>query len=166
MIKANILIVDNTPLHLISLSRILTEESYEVRTALNSQIALNTAKLNPPDLILLEINLPERNGYEVCQHLKADFRTREIPVIFISDLKTAAHKVKAFDVGGVDYITKPCRGEEVCARIQNQLRIHRRKQLLIAQNALLREQNALLREEIRKLESWQIRRFCTPVDLN
>ena len=166
MIKANILIVDNTPLHLISLSRLLTEESYEVGTALNGEIALSTVKINPPDLILLEINLPERNGYQVCQHLKADIRTREIPVIFISALKTAAHKVKAFDVGGVDYITKPCRGEEVCVRIQNQLRIHRRKQLLIAQNTLLKEQNDILRDEIRRLECWQIRRFCTPVDLN
>ncbi|NEP09573.1 MAG: response regulator [Symploca sp. SIO2C1] len=166
MIKGNILIVDDTWLDLIALTRTLTTESYKVRTAENGQIALKIAKLDPPELILLNISMPGMNGYQVCQHLKADVRTCEVPVIFISTLNNVVYKVKAFDVGGVDYIIKPWFDQEVCARIQNHLRIHRRKQLLIKQNALLREQNALLKDEIRKLESWQIRSFCISADLN
>ncbi|MGQ4646897.1 adenylate/guanylate cyclase domain-containing protein [Lyngbya aestuarii] len=132
--KRNILIVDDTPNNLRLLSAILTKRGYEVGKALDGKIALRAAKTAPPDLILLDIKMPEMNGYQVCERLKADDKTREIPVIFISALDDVLDKVKAFRSGGVDYITKPFQGEEVLARVQ----IHLNLQAL--QNALRREQ--------------------------
>ncbi|MBD1807060.1 response regulator [Microcoleus sp. FACHB-SPT15] len=121
--RGNILIVDDTPDNLRLLSTILTERGYEVGKARNGQIALNAAKAALPDLILLDINMPNMNGYEVCEYLKADDQTKEIPVIFISALDEVLDKVKAFKVGGVDYITKPFQGEEVLARVENHLKL-------------------------------------------
>src|SRR6476659_1322219 len=104
--KANILVVDDTPDNLRLLSAMLTQLGYEIRRVINGPTALKTAQAAPPDLILLDIMMPEVNGYEVCQHLKASEITRDIPVIFISALDEVFDKVKAFAVGGVDYITK------------------------------------------------------------
>jgi PleD family two-component response regulator len=132
--KGNILIVDDTPDNLRLLSTILAEKGYEVGKALNGQIALMSVHASPPDLILLDINMPQMNGYEVCEHLKADDQTREIPVIFISALDDVFDKVTAFQVGGVDYITKPFHREEVLARVQTHLNIR------ALQNALRQEQ--------------------------
>ncbi len=119
--KGNILIVDDTPDNLRLLSTILQSHGYQVRTAINGQMALKGAKIIPPDLILLDINMPLINGYEVCKELKNSSKTAEIPVIFISALDQIFDKVKAFQVGGVDYITKPFQIEEVLVRIENQL---------------------------------------------
>ena len=105
--RGNILVVDDTPDNLRLLSILLTRQGYEVGKALNGYMALTAAKTARPDLILLDISMPEMNGYEVCEQLKADNQTREIPVIFISALDDVWDKVKAFTVGGVDYITKP-----------------------------------------------------------
>lgn len=128
--SGNILVVDDTPDNLRLLSAMLSEQGYKVRKALNGQTALNTIRQVPPDLILLDINMPSMNGYEVCEQLKLDPHLQEIPVIFISALDDILDKVKAFQVGGVDYITKPFQGEEVIARIENQLTIKRQKQQL------------------------------------
>ncbi|MGK7872695.1 MAG: adenylate/guanylate cyclase domain-containing protein [Xenococcaceae cyanobacterium] len=138
--KGNILVVDDTPDNLRLLSVMLTEQGYKVRKALNGQTALKTVRIVPPDLILLDINMPGMNGYEVCQALKADEQTKEIPVIFISALDDVLDKVKAFKVGGVDYITKPFQGEEVLARIENQLTIRQLQKQLQEQNTLLRQE--------------------------
>ena len=138
--QANILVVDDTPDNLRLLGAILTDQGYRVRKALNGQTALKTVRKVPPDLILLDINMPEMNGYEVCQELKADEQTKAIPVIFISALDDVLDKVKAFNVGGVDYITKPFQGEEVIARIDNQLTIQQLQKQLQSQNALLRQE--------------------------
>ena len=119
--KSSILIVDDTPDNLRLLSAILTAEGYKVRKALNGKTALRTIQTTPPDLILLDINMPEMNGYEVCQKLKESPNTQPIPVIFISALNAVSDKVKAFAFGGVDYITKPFQGEEVLARVANHL---------------------------------------------
>ncbi|WP_041229798.1 hybrid sensor histidine kinase/response regulator [Rippkaea orientalis] len=128
--KGNLLVVDDTPDNLRLLSAMLSEQGYKVRKALNGQIALNTVSQVPPDVILLDINMAGMNGYEVCKILKSDQETQDIPVIFISALDDVLDKVKAFEVGGVDYITKPFQCEEVIARIENQLTIQRqRKQL-------------------------------------
>ncbi len=121
--KSSILIVDDTPDNLRLLSAILTTAGYKVRKALNGKIALKTIEATPPDLILLDINMPEINGYEVCQKLKESQKTQPIPVIFISALDDVLDKVKAFAVGGVDYITKPFQGEEVLARVANHLNL-------------------------------------------
>src|SRR5919199_3073156 len=117
----NILVVDDTPNNLRLLATMLTEQGYEVRSVINGPMALMAAQAAPPDLILLDINMPQMSGYQVCQHLKAVEQTRDIPVIFISALTEALDKVKAFGVGGVDYITKPFQLEEVLARVENQL---------------------------------------------
>ncbi len=138
--QTNILVVDDTPDNLRLLGAILTDQGYRVRKALNGQTALKTVRKVPPDLILLDINMPEMNGYEVCQELKADKQTREIPVIFISALDDVLDKVKAFKVGGVDYITKPFQGEEVIVRIDNQLKIQQLQKQLQSQNSLLRQE--------------------------
>ncbi len=140
--QANILVVDDTPDNLRLLGAILTDQGYRVRKALNGQTALKTVRTVPPDLILLDINMPGMNGYEVCQELKADEQTKEIPVIFISALDDVLDKVKAFKVGGVDYITKPFQGEEVIARIDNQLTIQQLQKQLQSQNDLLRQEQA------------------------
>ncbi len=133
--KGNILVVDDTPDNLRLLSTMLTEQGYEVGKALSGQIALRSAQAAPPDLILLDINMPNMNGYEVCQHLKKNDQTEEIPVIFISALDDVFDKVKAFTVGGRDYITKPFQSEEVLARVQNQLRIQALQRALRTEQA-------------------------------
>lgn len=117
----NILIVDDTPANLRLLSKMLTEQGYNVRSVINGKMALTTTQAAPPDLILLDIRMPEMDGYEVCEQLKADEGTHDIPIIFISALDAAQDKVKAFTVGGVDYITKPFQLEEVLARVETHL---------------------------------------------
>lgn len=121
--KLNILIVDDTPDNLRLLSAMLRTQGYEVRKALNGKMALNACQIILPDLILLDINMPEMNGYEVCQQLKAGEATSGVPVIFISALDDVLDKVKAFDVGGSDYITKPFHTAEVISRIENQINL-------------------------------------------
>jgi adenylate cyclase len=123
--KANILIVDDTPDNLRLLSKILTEQGYEVAKALNGQMALTAVQASPPDLILLDINMPDMSGYEVCERLKANDQTKEIPVIFLSALDEWLDKAKAFRVGGVSYVIKPFKHEEVLIRVQNQLKLTR-----------------------------------------
>ena len=122
-LPGNILIVDDLPDNLRLLSTILTDRGYEVGKARTGAMALNAVRAELPDLILLDINMPHMDGYEVCQQLKSNSTTQEIPVIFISALDEVWDKVKAFNVGGIDYITKPFQGEEVLARVANQLQI-------------------------------------------
>jgi two-component system, sensor histidine kinase and response regulator len=119
--KGNILIVDDTPDNLRLLSSALSEREYKVRSVINGEMALMGAQAAPPDLIMLDIKMPDMDGYEVCQRLKENQQTCEIPVIFISALDEVFDKVKAFTSGGVDYIQKPFHIEEVLARIENQL---------------------------------------------
>ncbi|MBN3962564.1 ATP-binding protein [Nostoc sp. NMS8] len=138
--KADILVIDDTPENLNLLSAMLTEQGYKVRSVTKGSTGLRGANAVPPDLILLDVNMPEMNGYEVCEHLKANDRTREIPVIFISALGDVLDKVKAFAVGGVDYITKPFQLEEVLARIETHLTIWKLQKQLQAQNERLQQE--------------------------
>ncbi|MBD2165170.1 response regulator [Calothrix membranacea FACHB-236] len=138
--KADILVIDDTPENLNLLSAMLTEQGYKVRSVTKGSTGLRGANAVPPDLILLDVNMPEMNGYEVCQQLKASDRTRDIPVIFISALGDVLDKVKAFAVGGVDYITKPFQLEEVLARIENHLTIRNLQKQLQAQNLQLQQE--------------------------
>jgi PAS domain S-box-containing protein len=138
--KGNILVVDDTPANLQLLTSMLSEQGYQVRVAPSGKLALRSVQLTPPDLILLDILMPEIDGYEVCSQLKASPTTKDIPVIFISALHEALDKGKAFAVGGVDYITKPFQLEEVLARIENQLRIQRLYKQLAQENARLQQQ--------------------------
>ncbi|NIM96439.1 MAG: SpoIIE family protein phosphatase [Anaerolineales bacterium] len=129
-IADDILIVDDTPANLRLLSQMLTELGYTVRAVTNGPHALTSAQTTPPNLILLDIRMPDMNGYEVCRRLKQEEKTRDIPVIFISSLNEIQDKVTGFSVGGVDYITKPFQFEEVLARIETHLSLRRlQKQL-------------------------------------
>ncbi|MDP8964896.1 MAG: response regulator [Cyanobacteriota bacterium] len=143
---ADLLVVDDTPDNLRLLSTMLSDKGYKVRRVINGQLALRVASLAPPDLILLDINMPQMNGYEVCEKLKADPRTQDVPVIFLSALDDVSDKVKAFAVGGVDYITKPFQAEEVLARVNNQLSLRSLQKQLWEQNALL-QQEILVRQQ-------------------
>ncbi|HWQ19229.1 MAG TPA: response regulator [Methanotrichaceae archaeon] len=120
---ADILIVDDTLPNLKLLSQMLTERGYQVRAALNGARALAAVQSDMPDIILLDIMMPGMDGYEVCRRLKSDLRTREIPVLFISALSETEDKVKGFEAGGLDYITKPFQLEEVLARVETHLKL-------------------------------------------
>ncbi len=122
-LKENILIVDDTPANLELLSDMLKQGGYRVRAALNGNLALQAARNEPPDLILLDITMPDMDGYEVCRLLKEDEKLHDIPVIFISALNEMLDKIKAFSSGGVDYITKPFQFEEVAARVGTHLKL-------------------------------------------
>lgn len=123
--KGSILIVDDTPNNLHLLSSMLIEQGYDVRSAINGPVALMAVDKIQPDLILLDINMPKMNGFEVCERLKADKKTQTIPIIFLSAMDETLDKVQAFRVGGVDYITKPFQIEEVIVRVERQLELTR-----------------------------------------
>ncbi|MGP1384540.1 MAG: sensor histidine kinase [Thainema sp.] len=144
--KKEILVVDDTPDNLRLLSAILTQHNYEVRKALNSAQALASVKADAPDLILLDIKMPEMDGYEVCLRLKQDPDTQAVPIIFISALDDALDKVHAFSVGGADYITKPFQEAEVLVRVENQLRLQELQRQLTAQNEELARSNQELEQ--------------------
>ncbi|MGL4499447.1 MAG: response regulator [Planktothrix sp.] len=128
--QGDILIVDDFVENLHLLTRILEKQGYRVRSATNGKMALRTIHNAHPDLILLDILMPEMNGYQVCEALKADETTSEIPIIFLSAFDDVLDKVKAFQVGGIDYITKPYQSQEVIARVQTQMIIQQQKKEL------------------------------------
>ena len=133
----NILVVDDTPANVQLLVRMLADRGYSVRAALSGELALQAARESPPDLILLDINMPGMNGYEVCEQLRADEILRDIPVIFLSALNETGDKVKAFSVGGVDYVTKPFQLDEVYARVETHLKLLRLQRQLNDHNESL-----------------------------
>jgi PleD family two-component response regulator len=147
--SADILIVDDTPANLNVLSAILGKRGFRIRPAINGALALKAAQKAAPDLILLDVQMPGLDGYEVCRQLKGDPHTRDIPVIFISALDDVLDKVEAFQVGGVDYITKPFQIEEVLARVKNQLAIHQQREEIAALLALNEQLIALANDELR-----------------
>ncbi|NJL01492.1 MAG: EAL domain-containing protein [Spirulinaceae cyanobacterium SM2_1_0] len=157
--KADIFVVDDTPENLRLLSTALLQRGYKVRSAIDGSMALMGATAAPPDLMLLDVNMPGLNGYEVCRRLKASAITRDVPVIFISALDEVMDKVQAFALGGVDYITKPFHFEEVVARIENQLTIRRLSLSLQALNAELeqrvRDRTAALEQEVQERQRAQ-----------
>ncbi|MBI3924017.1 MAG: response regulator [Armatimonadetes bacterium] len=151
--KASILVVDDTPANLRLLSGMLKDEGYRVRPVPSGKLALKAADSDPPDLILLDINMPEMDGFETCRRLKADRRLREIPVIFISALTETMDKVKAFGCGGVDYVTKPFQFEEVLARVETHLTLRKLRQQLERHNRHLEE---LVAEQVRDIAASQL----------
>jgi two-component system, sensor histidine kinase and response regulator len=122
---ASVLVVDDTIENLRLLAGMLGEHGYEVRPVTSGRQALQAAAGDPPDLILLDVNMPDMNGYEVCERLKASPDLRDIPVVFLTALTDTADKLKAFEVGGADYVTKPFQVEEVLARVQAHVALHR-----------------------------------------
>jgi PAS domain S-box-containing protein len=134
--KGTILVVDDTPEVLRFFTQALTQQGYEVCSAISGSIALNHIPTIEPSLILLDIMMPGLDGYEVCERLKADTQTAEIPVIFMSAIHEPLDKVRAFNLGGVDYLTKPIQIEELLVRIEHQLTLKRLQDHLKAQSNL------------------------------
>jgi len=150
---ARIMVVDDTPQNLRLLENLLTERGYRVFALPNGEMALRAAAKHMPDLILLDIDMPGLTGYEVCERLKRDPQLAEVPVIFISALSETADKVRAFEAGGVDYVTKPIKFDEVAARVATHLKIR-------ALQASLEEHNKRLEEivaaQVRKISASQM----------
>jgi response regulator RpfG family c-di-GMP phosphodiesterase len=126
--QGNMMIVDDNPANLKLLEDMLRQQGYEVRSFPRGRLALAGADQDPPDLILLDINMPEMNGYEVCARLKSSARLRGIPVIFLSALSATEDKIKGFQSGGVDYISKPFQFEEVLARVDTHIKLRLARQ--------------------------------------
>jgi PAS domain S-box-containing protein len=141
-VQGNILVVDDNRADLRLLVGILAERGHIVRPTLDGASALTGAQAEPPDMILLDVNMPHIDGYEVCRRLKSDDRTGDIPVIFISASDEIFDKVEAFSIGGVDYITKPFQTEEVLARLETHLTLHSVEQRLKTQNSALQQEIA------------------------
>lgn len=144
--KAYILLVDDQPDNLRLLSALLSERGYEPRGVINGKMAIKAAKSSQPDLILLDIMMPEMDGYEICEQLKAEPKTKEIPVIFVSAKDETIDKVRAFGLGAVDYIPKPFHVDEVLARIENHLSLRKLQKQLKEQNALF-QQEIMIRQQ-------------------
>ncbi len=146
--KGNLLIIDDEPDNIRVLSALLTQEGYYVRKALNAHMALLAVQTLKPDLILLDIKMPDISGYDICAQLKSQHDTCLIPIIFISALNQIEDIVKAFSLGGVDYITKPFKVEEVLVRVKNQMTISQLQHQLEYQNQILLQQNLQLQQEV------------------
>ncbi len=148
------MVVDDTPASLRLLTELLAKEGYRIRPASDGALALKSVAARPPDLILLDVSMPDMDGYEVCRRLKADEQSSRIPVIFISSFGDTQQKVAGFEAGGVDYITKPFETEEVLVRVRTHLRLRRVEELQRAFNeievlkAQLELENAYLQEEV------------------
>ena len=165
-----ILIVDDKPANLKLLTQVLAGQGYRVRAAASGRHALESVRASPPNLILLDIKMPDLNGYEVCETLKADALTCDIPVIFISALDDVQEKVRGFRVGGVDYITKPFQVDEVLARVETHLGLRRlQKQLQDNNQRMERElqlaaltQANFMPRELPELDGWEISATLIP----
>ena len=166
--KANILVVDDTPANLQLLVAMLSEQGYKVRPANNGRIALRAAHLAPPDLVLLDVNMPDMDGYEVCRQLKATEVMQDVPVIFISALNEINNIVHAFSVGGVDYITKPFKFEEVKARVDTHLQLYWQKQQIahmLEQERAYFEKITAMKDEVVQTASHDMRGPLTLVTM-
>lgn len=148
MVKSDIMIVDDTPANLKLLEDMLLQRGHAVRSFPRGRLALASALKDPPDLILLDVNMPEMNGYQVCDRLKATGELSGIPVIFLSALQETHDKVKAFQSGAVDYISKPFQFEEVHARVETHLKLHHLQCALQLHNERLEEAVAARTREL------------------
>ena len=149
--RASIMIVDDEPENLNVLGEMLRQEGWRVRAFPSGEMALASARDEPPDLVLLDIRMPGMDGYTVCSHFKAAEHLRRIPIIFLSAFSELSDKVRAFDVGGVDYVTKPFAVIEVLARTHTHLGLHRHQVHL---EELVRQRVQELAEAHRRLRIW------------
>ena len=145
-VVGNILVVDDVPANLTLLAGMLKEKGHRVRPVPSGKLALKAVEHEPPDLILLDITMPEMDGFEVCRRLKQDTRFQEIPIIFISALTETLDKVTAFSSGGVDYVTKPFQFDEVEARVETHLKLHRYQSRL----------EELVKEQVKEISDSQV----------
>lgn len=163
-----ILIVDDTPYNLKVLSNLLSQRGHEVSQALNAHQALMAIDSDRPDLILLDILMPEIDGYQLCEQLKSDRATAQIPIIFLTALDDVDSKVKALEIGGVDYITKPFHFSEVVVRVENQLIINFLPKKMWTANHKLQEQNQELQTMNERLRqtNYELTQFADAVSHN
>lgn len=140
----DVLVVDDNRVNVGLLTGILQKRHYAVRNATEGQQALDLMRAAPPEIVLLDIRLPGMDGYEICRQIKADPRTRDIPVIFVSALDDGLDKARAFEVGGVDYVAKPFSAAEVVARVENQLKLSRLQRQMTQKNTELERANRML----------------------
>ncbi len=145
---ANILIVDDITSNLVILTEIIKNAGYVARPVTSVKQALAAMEVNLPQLILLDISMPDMDGYEFCELLKKDIKTRNIPIIFISAMNSPEDKVKGFKVGAVDFISKPFELEEVTMRVNNHLKIYKMQQELESYNKRLHK---MVNEQIKKI---------------
>lgn len=150
IVKGHILAVDDTAASLKLLTDILKEEGYEVRSAISGELALHAAVRNPPELVLLDIRMPEMDGYEVCRQLKSYTETRDVPVIFVSAVSETEEKVQGFEAGAVDFVTKPYQRNELLARVRTHLELNRLRNNL---EELVAERSSKLIESEKKLKA-------------
>jgi two-component system, sensor histidine kinase and response regulator len=141
---ATLLIVDDKPQNLRLISDFLAEQGFDLMLTRSGEQALQKAQLALPDLVLLDVRMPEPDGFEVCRRLKADARTADVPVIFMTAIDDTAHKVEGFRLGAVDYVTKPIEREELLARIQHHLQLNRLQKELLNKSQDLAQKNAEL----------------------
>lgn len=146
--RRTILVVDDTPANLRLLTGILESAGYKVKPAPSGKLALQATRSDPPDLVLLDISMPEMDGFEVCRKLKEDGNLSNVPVLFISALTDTEDKITAFKAGGLDYITKPFQAEEVLARVRTHLQI-------VVYQRMLQEQNETLTQTLGELKATQ-----------
>jgi putative two-component system response regulator len=149
----NIMVVDDRPSNLTMMRDMLREKGYRVSTFPRGGLALKAASRRPPDIILLDIDMPDMTGFEVCKRLKGDHQLREIPVMFISALSSAHDKVHAFELGGVDYITKPFQFEEIFARVETHLRLRKLQAEMRRYNLHLEK---LVQKQVREISDAQL----------
>jgi len=150
--QAKILIVDDTPANLNVLFDFLREMNFEIQVAKEGKKALQRVEKSPPDLILLDIMMPEMSGFDVCQQLKSQAHSRDIPVIFMTALNETTDKVKGFKLGAVDYITKPFEQEEVLVRLHTHLTLYRLQQELTEKNQILQAHELEFKQKNEQLE--------------
>lgn len=148
--KYTIAIIDDKYENLQYLTNILKSENYFIKASTNPDFALESFKIEPPDLILLDIVMPQHNGFDICKILKNDETFKDIPIIFISALDDLASKIQAFTEGGVDYITKPFEKDEILARVKTQLNLFNSKQAI---KQLLEYQNFFLKKIIHEMNT-------------
>lgn len=152
-----VLIVDDNPANLSVLSDALDQAGLEVWVAKSGKVALERVKYALPNLILLDVMMPEMDGFETCRQLKASPQTKDIPIIFMTALSETASKVEGFQVGAVDYITKPFQQEEVLSRVKLHLKLHDLAEKLELKNALLEQKVAEVTQAYDELEKMQIK---------
>jgi putative two-component system response regulator len=150
--KEKILVVDDTPASLKLLTDIMKAEGYDVRSAISGELALFAAASNPPDLILLDIRMPEMDGFEVCRRLKSSATTQDVPVIFVTAASETDEKVHGFALGAVDYVTKPYQRDELLSRVRAHLELHQLRhhlsEMVDAQTAQLVESEKKLKKNL------------------
>lgn len=164
-LSTNILVVDDTPANLQLLAGMLKERGYRVRPVTSGEMALRAIEAQTPDLILLDITMPGMDGYEVCQRIKANPAWQDIPVLFISALNDTEDKIKAFQAGGVDYVSKPFQFEEVDSRVRTHLELHRQKRQLADSYAALKELESM-RDSLTHMIAHDMRSPLTAIQLS